>query len=174
MEVSPIDPREAACLVPLLHDLHALHFAHHPDRYAAEPSTEALSAWLQDWLASDTAEALVARSPKGVVMGYLIWELEHRPALPVRAAETRAMLQHIAVDAPFRRIGVGKALMAAMKARALERGANVIGTTYAPFNSASAALMQSHGLLPALTYAEWRAPLAQSTEPQASQGIAAR
>ena len=158
MEILPLAPSEAACLVPLLQDLHALHVSHHPERYTAEPADADLTAWLTDWLASDKIEALVARSPLGVTMGYLIWEIEERAALPTRAAETRAMLHHIAVDAPFQRIGVGKALMSAMKARALAQGADVLGATYAPFNAASAALMHSLGLMPVLTYAEWRAP----------------
>ncbi len=170
MEITPIAAQEAACLVPLLQDLHALHVDHLPARYLADPAAEALTDWLREWLASDRTEALVARSPKGVVMGYLIWEIEERAALPVRAAERRAMVHHIAVDAPFRRIGVGKALMSAMKARACAQGVDVIATTYATFNAASAALMQGMGLSPTLVYAEWRPPSqAAQTIPAAAE-----
>ena len=156
MRISPLDPHEAPRLVPLLQDLHALHVAHQPARYPADPAPDALTLWLQEWLSQPQTFALVALSPQDAVMGYLIYEVEDRAALPVRAAERRAMVHHIAVAKPFRRIGVGKALMVEMKRRALADGATVIGVTYAPFNTASAGLMQSMGLQPVTTVAEWR------------------
>ncbi|NIZ15271.1 GNAT family N-acetyltransferase [Phaeobacter sp. HF9A] len=156
MKLSLLDPAEAACLLPLFQDLHALHVAHHPERYPAEPDPEAMAEWMQAWLAEPQSHALVARSPQEVVMGYLVYEIEERRALPVRPAETRATVQHIAVAEPFRRMGVGRALMSEMKRRALDQGVSVIATTYAPFNAASAGLMRSHGLEPVLTMAEWR------------------
>ncbi|KUP93517.1 GNAT family N-acetyltransferase [Tritonibacter horizontis] len=156
MKISPLAAQDAAGLVPLLQDLHALHVAHQPARYPADPAPEALADWLQDWLLEPGTEALVARSPTGAVMGYLLYEIEDRAALPVRSAERRAMVHHIAVAGPFQRIGVGKALMSEMRQRALDQGATVIGVTYAPFNTASAALMRGHGLEPVMTVAEWR------------------
>ncbi|WP_259998187.1 hypothetical protein [Leisingera sp. M523] len=54
-------------------------------------------------------------------------------------------------------MGVGKALVEAMRAQALAAGATVVAATYAPFNTASAALMQGMGMDPVLTMAEWRA-----------------
>ncbi|OIQ24625.1 MAG: GNAT family N-acetyltransferase [Alphaproteobacteria bacterium MedPE-SWcel] len=156
MKIAPIAATEAAVLVPLLQDLHGLHVAHHPGRYPADPDPQQLAIWMQEWLSGPNTTALLARSPQGTVMGYLVYEIEDRAALPVRMAERRAMVHHIAVAPPFRRIGVGKALMEAMKRRALEDGATVIGVTYAPFNTASAALMRRLGLEPVLTVAEWR------------------
>ncbi|WP_424978444.1 N-acetyltransferase family protein [Leisingera sp. S232] len=157
MKIIEVSAAEANRLLPLLQDLHALHAEHQPRRHAAVPESRALSVWLQDWLQQDNVSALAAESPQGALLGYLIYELQDRPALPVRAAETRAMLHHISVTEAWRRMGVGKALVKAMKARALTAGATVIAATYAPFNSASAALMQSMGMAPVLTVAEWRA-----------------
>lgn len=157
MKIEPIGPDRAASLVPLLQDLHALHVAHHPERYTAQPGTDHLCNWLEDWLAQPDTHALAALSPQDAIMGYLIYELEDRPALPVRPAERRAMVHHIAVTEALRGIGVGKALMTRMKQDALEKGADVIGVTYAPFNAASAALMRHFGLEPVITMAEWRA-----------------
>jgi len=157
MKIEPLAPKQAHALVPLLQDLHALHVTHQPARYPANPAPAALADWMQDWLAQPQTAALAAVSPTGAVMGYLVYDIEDRAALPVRAAERRAMVHHIAVAEPFRRIGVGKALMAEMKRRALADGASVIGVTYAPFNTASAALMRCIGLEPVTTVAEWRA-----------------
>ncbi|UWQ76123.1 GNAT family N-acetyltransferase [Leisingera sp. M658] len=153
MKIIEIPAVEADRLLPLLQDLHALHAAHH----TPAPDSTGLAAWLQEWLREETIFALAAESPQGALLGYLIYELQNRPALPIRAAETRAMLHHISVTEAWRRMGVGKALVEAMRAQALAAGATVVAATYAPFNTASAALMQGMGMDPVLTMAEWRA-----------------
>jgi GNAT superfamily N-acetyltransferase len=156
MKITDIPASEAHRLLPLLHDVHALHVAQQPERYTAHPADADLATWLQDWLSQDNVFALGAESPQGALLGYAIWELEQRPALPVRAAETRAMLHHIAIAEAWRRMGVGKALISTLKERATEQDATVVATTYAPFNTASGALMQSMGMEPVLTMAELR------------------
>ncbi|MDC0659782.1 GNAT family N-acetyltransferase [Leisingera sp. SS27] len=157
MEIIEIPAAEADRLLPLLQDLHALHAEHQPERHIPAPGGGDLAAWLQGWLQQDNVHALAAESPQGALLGYLIYELQNRPALPVRAAETRAMLHHISVIEAWRRMGVGKALVEAMRTQALANGATVIAATYAPFNGASAALMQGMEMEPVLTVAEWRA-----------------
>ena len=156
MKIIDIPASKAARLVPLLQDLHALHVTHQPDRHTANPCANALEEWLSDWLASEGMYALGAESPQGALLGYLIYQIEYRAALPVRAAETRAQLHHIAVQEAWQRMGVGKALMAEMKAQVSAKDISVIATTYAPFNEATAALMTGMGLKPVLTTAEWR------------------
>ncbi|AZV78880.1 GNAT family N-acetyltransferase [Parasedimentitalea marina] len=157
MKIIEIPPSDASRLVPLLKDLHALHVAHQPARHTSNPEHYELEAWLTEWLASEGLYALGAESPQGALLGYLIYQIEHREALPVRAAETRAMLHHIAVQEPWQRMGVGKALMVRMKANVRAMDISIITTSYAPFNDASAALMTGMGLQPVLTVAEWRA-----------------
>ncbi|NRB17327.1 MAG: GNAT family N-acetyltransferase [Rhodobacteraceae bacterium] len=157
MKIIDIPAADARRLVPLLQELHALHVTHQPARHSPEPQQKELEVWLQQWLASEGLYALGAESPQGALLGYLIYQIEHREALPVRAAETRAMLHHIAVQKPWQRMGVGKALMAKMKAEVTAKNITVIATSYAPFNAASAALMGCMGLQPVLTVAEWRA-----------------
>ncbi|CUH99689.1 GNAT family N-acetyltransferase [Leisingera aquaemixtae] len=157
MKIIEVPAADAERLVPLLQDLHALHVAYQPERHIPAPGSDGLAGWLQGWLGAETIFALAAESPQGTLLGYLIYELQDRPALPLRPAETRAMLHHISVTGAWRRMGVGKALVEAMKARALDAGATVIAATYAPFNTASAALMKGMGMEPVLTMAEWRA-----------------
>ncbi|WP_027238196.1 GNAT family N-acetyltransferase [Leisingera caerulea] len=157
MNIIEVPAKEAERLVPMLQDLHALHVIHQPERHIPAPGSDGLAKWLQDWLSGEDVFALAAESPQGTLLGYLIYELQERPALPVRPAETRAMLHHISVTEAWRRMGVGKALVEAMQARALNAGATVIAATYAPFNTASAALMKGMGMEPVLTMAEWRA-----------------
>ena len=156
MRIIDIPASEAARLVPLLQDLHALHVTHQPARHTTTPDQQELEGWLHDWLATEGVFALGAESPQGALLGYLIYQIEHREALPVRAAETRATLHHIAVQDVWQRMGVGKALVEKMKAEICAKNVPVIVTTYGTFNEASAALMTSMGLQPVLTVAEWR------------------
>ncbi|APG47561.1 GNAT family N-acetyltransferase [Phaeobacter porticola] len=156
MDLIDIPPTDAHRLVPLLQKLQALHVTHQPGRYAANPSDAALTNWLGDWLTDESLTARAAVSPTGAIMGYIIYGIEERPALPVRRAETRAMLHHIAVADSWQRMGVGTALIAEMKRAVNAQGINIIATTYAPFNTASAALMARMGLRPVMTTAEWR------------------
>ena len=154
MHLRPLPAHEADVLVPLLQELQALHVSHQPDRYPATPCPTALAAWLSDWLAEDSVQALVAESPAGAIMGYVIWELQARGASPLSHGGTKAMVLHVMVAAPFRRLGVGKALLKAVRDQAQAQGAVRIGAAYAPFNTASAALMASMGLAPVSIQAE--------------------
>ncbi|KAE9627647.1 GNAT family N-acetyltransferase [Parasedimentitalea maritima] len=157
MKIIDIPASDAARLVPLLQGLHELHVTHQPKRHLTNPCANELESWLGEWLAGEGMVALGAESPQGSLLGYLIYQIEHREALPVRDAETRAVLHHIAVQEAWQRMGMGKALMSEMKTRVSAQNVKVISTSYAPFNAASAALMSGMGLEPVLTVAEWRA-----------------
>ncbi|WP_417713023.1 GNAT family N-acetyltransferase [Pseudophaeobacter arcticus] len=157
MEILDLPPGEASRLIPLLQDLHALHVEHQPARYPAAPSDAALGQWLHEWLQQEDITALIAESPQGALLGYVLFGIEHRPPLPVRFEETRVMVHHIITAKDFRRMGVGQALLTAVRQRAEAQGIGTIATTYAPFNKASAGLFESQGLRTALTMAEWRA-----------------
>lgn len=156
MHIQNLPPSEAARLIPLLQDLHRLHVAHQPDRHPENPDDLHLTQWLSDWLQQDGITALEAQSPQGALLGYLIYELEQRPALPIRKAEHRLMVHHIAVAQPFRRMGVGTALLTEVKRRAKTHDVDTIATSYAPFNTASQGLFSGMGLEPVTVFAEWR------------------
>jgi GNAT superfamily N-acetyltransferase len=154
MHLHSLPAHEAATLVPLLQDLHDLHVAHHPERYPADPCPQVLTTWLTEWLTDDMVHALVAESPTGTIMGYVIWEFQERSASPLTTGGARAMVHHVMVAAPFRRLGVGKALLKAVRDQAQTEGAVRIAASYAPFNTASAALMASMGMQAATIHAE--------------------
>ena len=154
MHLRSLAAQDAATLVPLLQDLHALHVAHQPERHPAAPCPQALANWLKDWLAEDNVHALVAQSPAGVTMGYAIWELQERGQSPLSYGGLRVMVHHVMVAEPFRRLGVGKALLQHVRTQAQDQGAVRIGASYAPFNAASAGLMASMGMAPVSIHAE--------------------
>ncbi len=156
MKISPLPADHAARLVPLLTDLHQLHVDQQPGRYIANPSEVELVKWLETWLRADNMHALVAESPMGALLGYAIYEVQHRPDLPIVKGGTCFMLHHIAITAAMRRMGIGKALVRAVRDAAEEAGARSLATTYAPFNEASAGLMKAMGLEPSVIYADLR------------------
>ncbi|MEL0436276.1 GNAT family N-acetyltransferase [Phycobacter sp. K97] len=152
MKISDIAADQAACLVPLLQDLHAIHAENQPERCPASPD----DADLTEQLATESVHAIAAHSPSGAVLGYAIYEIEDRRCLPIVRGGTRVMLHQITVDTPFRRLGVGSSLIREIQARCKAMEVGTLVTTYATFNAASAALMSRVGLTPVTTVAEWR------------------
>ena len=145
--IQELEPQDAACLIPLLRQVHDLHVIAHPDLYRAEPPDQDLAAFLQNWIARPEVTALIAGTVPNP-SGYLIYEIETRPASVLRHAETRAMLHHICVEAAARREGIGQAMIGKMAETLRARRISNMVTTYAAFNSASAALMARAGFAP--------------------------
>lgn len=156
MKISDIPAGQAERLLPLLQELHALHAEHQPHRYPADPQDAELREWLSDWLDEDGVHAIGAQSPSGALMGYAIYQIEDRPSLPIVHGGKRIMLHQIAVEDPFRRLGVGSSLIKEIQTRCKAMGIETLVTTYATFNAASSALMSRMGLAPVTTVAEWR------------------
>jgi ribosomal protein S18 acetylase RimI-like enzyme len=157
MKITDITDRDAGRIVPLLRDLHAQHAEEQPLRYPSAPADSDIADWLSDWMEKDGIQAIAAQSPVGALMGYAIYEIEDQPHLPVMRGGKRIQLHHIAVDPPFRRLGVGQALVTEVKSRCQTLGIDTLTTSFAVFDTASAGLMSSMGLQPVTTVAEWRA-----------------
>ena len=153
-QVREAGPQDAGAILPLLAQVHALHVAERPHAYVADPDPEAVEAWLRGWLSDTDVTALLAEAEDGAAAGYLIFTVQRRPASVLRPARVRCMLEHVGVDAPLRRRGVGAALIADMRRRARAAGADHVATIHAQFNEASAALMASAGLTPAYALRE--------------------
>ncbi|WP_299944310.1 GNAT family N-acetyltransferase [uncultured Ruegeria sp.] len=156
MSIITISPTQVHRLLPLLHQVHDLHVQHQPQRYAPLPESAELVTYLSEWLCQPEVVAL-GYEGNHTLLGYAIYENERRAATPFRRAETRAMLHHISVDAGHRRQGIGMALITELRTRLLRDGGDVLATTYATFNTASAKLMARAGLQPVISFAEWRA-----------------
>ncbi len=146
--IRPIAPDEADLLLPLLLQLHALHAEARPTHHRLGPDPEQVLPFLRDWLSGKETTALVAFAPDGAALGYLIVEIETRDPTPLRPPQQRGMLHHIAVDQGARRLGIGSALLDAMKAHLRAHGVTRVVAIYATFNTASAALMRKAGLAP--------------------------
>ncbi len=147
MDILDLSPEDAACLVPLNLQVQAIHAAKDPERYVADPDPDEVAIFLQRWLETPGMHALVAGS-RADPIGYTIFEIESRAGNIFRKADRIGMLHHLGVDANVRRQGIGSALIRAVKARVHAAGADTLWTGYAAFNTASAAVMASEGLLP--------------------------
>ncbi|WP_372574250.1 GNAT family N-acetyltransferase [Ruegeria jejuensis] len=155
MDIVELQSPDAPRLMPLLHQVHDLHVNHLPTRYRPIARDPEAVDWLTDRLARDGVHSFGA-IVEGELAGYAVLEIEHKPGTVLKHPRTRAMLQHICVDAAHRKCGVAKALFEAAKAHLAPMGIREYGTTYASFNRASAALIASLGFHPALIYAEYR------------------
>ena len=152
MQISKLLPARASAIVPLLRQLHSFHLAQESELLQPEPTDDELTNFLMQWLRREGVTALIA-GPVTTPHAYLIFEIENRSGSILTKPECRAMLHHICVDARHRREGLGSALITEMKVLAKAQKVDRIGTTYAQFNTASAALMASNGLTPRRTYA---------------------
>jgi len=155
VNIRDIPPQQAHLLLPLLHQVHDLHLAHQPTRYAPLPNDPEMERYLSNWLSAPGIGALGYEMAEALV-GYVVFEREERPQTPFRRAETRVMMHQICVDRNQRRQGVGLALIEAVRSHPLATQAHVIAAGYASFNCASAGLMQRAGLTPVLSMAESR------------------
>lgn len=147
MQISELSPDRSTVIVPLLQQVHALHVAHEPHLLHADPDPQSLTEFLSNWIKKDSVTALIIGPPE-TPCAYLIYEVEKRPGSVLTQPETRVTLHHISVDAAHRRQGLGRALITEMTHRARAAGIDRIATTFAPFNTASAALMKACGLTP--------------------------
>ena len=69
--IRQIAPDQAACLLPLMEQVQAIHVEAHLDHYRADPDPDELLAFLSNWLRRDTATALVAFAPDESILGFL-------------------------------------------------------------------------------------------------------
>ncbi len=151
--ISVLPAHDAPRLVPLLRQVHDLHVAHQPANYTPTPPDKDLAGFLREWLAQPDVTALIA-GDRDDPQGYLIWQVQDRPASLLKPAIRFAMLEHICVDVHHRGNGIATALVATMRSQCRAQGLGTIRTSYASFNTASARLMQRAGLEPVTVLAE--------------------
>ncbi|WP_171209910.1 MULTISPECIES: hypothetical protein [unclassified Ruegeria] len=85
MPVRQLLPAQAHRLLPLLHQVHDLHLAHQPARYAKLPGDRQMAPHMQTWPSMPDVYAL-GYLQAGDLLGYVVYEIEHRPATPFRTA----------------------------------------------------------------------------------------
>ncbi len=148
IRIEPLSADQAELLLPLLDQVQALHVAAMPSIFHADATPEEKAAFLRHWLDAENIFARVARLSDGALIGYAIYELQHRQQSVLTRSNVSGFLHHIAIDAAYRGKGVGGQLLAQVQEDLRAQGAKDIYTEYFCFNAASAALMRSTGLEP--------------------------
>ena len=146
--IRQITAEDAACLVPLLAQVHAVHAEALPDRYQPAPAPHGLLAALRDRMEDPETTSLAAFAPDASALGGVIVRIGGREPSPLFAGDWWGHLGLVAVDRARRRAGIGPALIDAMKTRLRAQGIGRLRADHAAFNAPSAALMRKAGLQP--------------------------
>jgi ribosomal protein S18 acetylase RimI-like enzyme len=81
-------------------------------------------------------------------VGYAYAEVIHRPETSFRYADDLVYLHHISVRPAYRKRGVGRALMAAVRSAASEIGITVLALDVWTFNEEARSFFRRHGFTP--------------------------
>jgi diamine N-acetyltransferase len=81
-------------------------------------------------------------------VGYAYAEVIHRPETSFSYAEDLVYLHHISVRSSYRKQGLGRALMDAVRSAASERGIAVLALDVWTFNEDARAFFRRHGFTP--------------------------
>ncbi|CAN7190454.1 MULTISPECIES: GNAT family N-acetyltransferase [Microbacterium] len=122
-----------------------LHAEGRPDLFR-EPEPEALRAFLAEQLA-EGAIVLIA-DVDGAVGGYILAEVNARPANPFRHASKSLYVHHIAVDPGQRRQGVGQQLMDAAVAIGRAEDVDAVRLDSWSFNHDAHTFFEAMGFTP--------------------------
>jgi ribosomal protein S18 acetylase RimI-like enzyme len=139
---------DAALLARLNASVHARHLQARPDFFKAAQQEEVVD-WFQSLLAKASTRCWLAEIGAEPV-GYLLMREYQRPENIFCLARHWHEIDHIAVEAPFRRRGIGRALVQTALAAARATGARDVELASWSFNAQAHALFQRCGFLPRL------------------------
>lgn len=145
MEIRPATADDLDALVPLQREVQGLHVEAHPEIYR-ESTDDDLRAGMRHFLEQDQATIWVAwdgEAPLGFVV-VLLKNLEGPYRLPTRVLHVNQM----GVSQHARRQGVGRALMAEVRAVARREGCQSLSLDVLEFNEEAKAFYASEGFEP--------------------------
>ncbi|WP_166984084.1 GNAT family N-acetyltransferase [Paramicrobacterium fandaimingii] len=122
-----------------------LHAEGRPDLFRA-PDHEALHTFLAEQLANG-AIVLIA-DLDGTAAGYLLAEINARPANPFRHASKSLYVHHIAVDPAMQRRGIGKQLMDAAVTVGRAKNVDAVRLDSWSFNHDAHTFFEAEGFTP--------------------------
>jgi len=136
-------PQDAEQLASLNRVVQDLHRQRRPDYFRSTPAGEA-AAWYRALFQRPTAGAWLAEL-EGRAVGYLLTEIHHRPQSPFTFDHRWLELDQLAVETPFRRQGIARALITAAISDAREHGIRSVEATSWVFNEATHAVLRELG-----------------------------
>ena len=135
---------DANAVLELFCSVQELHRAHFPDLFTTPAGDVSLAEWLAHQFAGSGAYVLIAEL-EGQIAGNLFAQEFRRDASIIRPALHYFSLEHIAVAEPFRRRGIGTALLSALFAEAATREIKRVELQVWSFNDTAQRFFASHG-----------------------------
>ena len=130
-------PRIAA----LKKQIHDVHVAGRPDLFTPYSSLDAFA----DHSAAKGCALLLAEEA-GEPVGYVMYQLVHRPASPYMKERHFVHVEEFCVDENHQRMGIGQRLMAGLKALAREKGCLRIELDVWSFNEGTKQFYEAVGM----------------------------
>jgi GNAT superfamily N-acetyltransferase len=136
---------DAATLARLNAHVQGWHAAHYPEAFHPDPEPAALTAWFTERLADPACTAFLSGDP---ATAYALCTLYTRDPSIFSPGYRRLMVDHIAVAPKVRRLGQGRALLAAARDLARDLQADEIMLDTWEANTDSHAFFRANGFEP--------------------------
>lgn len=143
LRIRKIARRDYAAVERLLQQLQQIHIAGRPELYG--PTDRCLTEYFFESLLSNEEVVPLLAEKRGRVIGVCIVSLLNHSGM-VRMKT--AYVDELVVDAPYRRSGVGKALLTEAERRARRHGAKRLDLTVWSFNRDAIAAYEKCGMTP--------------------------
>ena len=161
IEVRRARTTDAAALAALAQEAHAVHAAALPDVFQPASRGPVLTPAEAARVVEAPGQLWLLALDGGAAVGYAHAEVQEAPASPYKLPSRRLHVHAMGVRAAARRRGVSRALLAAVRAEAAERGLPEVSLEVYAFNSAARALYAREGFAPLRELLVWRHPGAQ-------------
>jgi ribosomal protein S18 acetylase RimI-like enzyme len=138
---------DAEVLSSLNVDVQTIHWSALPTRFKP-PGPDTFPPTAATALLAQPDNLVFIAEVDSLPVGYAYAEVIHRPETSFSYAEDLVYLHHISVRSSYRKQGLGRALMDAVRSAASERGIAVLALDVWTFNEDARAFFRRHGFTP--------------------------
>jgi diamine N-acetyltransferase len=144
MAVRKATPADAEALSSLNSDVQTIHWSALPARFKP-PSPDTFPPTAASALLAQPDNLVFIAEVDSLPVGYAYAEVIHRAETSFSYADDLVYLHHISVRPSYRKRGLGRALMAAVRSAASERGITVLALDVWTFNEEARSFFRRHG-----------------------------
>src|SRR5215470_9669064 len=139
-------PADAEALSSLNSDVQTIHWSALPARFKP-PGPDTFPPTAAAALLAQPNNLVFIAEVDSLPAGYAYAEVIHRPETSFSYADDLVYLHHISVRPSYRKRGLGRALMAAVRSAASERGITVLALDVWTFNEEARSFFRRHGFI---------------------------